>query len=212
MDLAVSTANLGLWDWNLATDEIWSTKHCREMFGLSETGQLTRQTFADTVHEEDRGRVRAEFETAMAIDQPLETEYRVALRGGEIRWLATKGSLRGGANGEPERLVGVVLDVTARKQAELEAEQQRQEMAHLTRVSVLGALSGALAHELNQPLTAILSNAQAASRIIARKPVDIEEISQILQDIMQDDKRAGDVIKHLRALLKKEESQMQPVA
>ena len=97
-------------------------------------------------------------------------------------------------------------DVTGRKQAELEARTQRQELAHLTRVAMLGELSGALAHELNQPLTAILSNAQAGQRLLAREPVDLAEVRDILHDIAEDDRRAGEVIKRLRAMLKKDEA------
>lgn len=102
-------------------------------------------------------------------------------------------------------------DLTELKHAEAEALQHRQELAHLTRVSVVGALSGALAHELNQPLTAILSNAQAATRLMSREPVDVVEIKQILKDIVDDDKRAGHVIQHLRSLLKKDTPDRNPV-
>ena len=71
-----------------------------------------------------------------------------------------------------------------------------------TRVAVVGQLSGALAHELNQPLTAILSNAQAAQRFLKRDSVDLDEVRAIIDDIVSDDKRAGEVIRRLRALLK----------
>ena len=102
-------------------------------------------------------------------------------------------------------------DITGRRQAELEAQQQRRELAHLTRVATLGELSGALAHELNQPLTAILSNAQAGNRLLARNPVDLEEVREILQDIAKEDRRAGEVIQRLRAMLKKEEAKILPL-
>lgn len=102
-------------------------------------------------------------------------------------------------------------DITSRKEAELEAQQQRRELAHLTRVAMLGELSGALAHELNQPLTAILSNAQAAQRLLARRPVDLAEVRDILQDIAKEDRRAGEVIQRLRAMLKKEEAKILPL-
>jgi PAS domain S-box-containing protein len=204
--------NLGLWDWDLKTGKIWATKSCREMFGMGETEALTRRSFADSILPEDRSRVQSEIDDALAKQQPFETEYRVTLPNEPPRWIATKGSPREDVGQGVRRLVGVVQDVTARKQAELEAEQQRQELAHLTRVSILGALSGALAHELNQPLTAILANAEAATYILSQDPVDMEEIRQILQDIIHDDKRAGDVIKHLRALLKKDESLMRTIS
>jgi two-component system sensor kinase FixL len=87
--------------------------------------------------------------------------------------------------------------------AELEVQKRRQEMAHLTRVSTLGELAGSLAHELNQPLTAILSNAQAAQRFLAVQPADVEEVREVLKDIVQDNNRASEVIRRLRDLAKK---------
>jgi signal transduction histidine kinase len=91
----------------------------------------------------------------------------------------------------------------ALKLAEVEAQKQREQVTHLTRVAILGQLSGALAHELNQPLTAILSNAQAAQRLLERRAVDLADIQAILDDIVADDVRAGDVIARLRVLLRK---------
>jgi PAS domain S-box-containing protein len=105
----------------------------------------------------------------------------------------------------------IARDITARKRAEVEALQQRAELAHLSRVTMLGELSGSLAHELNQPLTAILSNAQAAKRFLARDDVDLEEVRDILTDIVEQDKRAGEVIHRMRLLLKKGEVQQQPL-
>jgi C4-dicarboxylate-specific signal transduction histidine kinase len=107
--------------------------------------------------------------------------------------------------------VTTVRDVTEQRQMEREAREQRQQLMHLTRVASLGELSGAIAHELNQPLTAILSNAQAARRFLAKDPVDLVEIREIVEDIIQSDKRAGEVIRRLRAMLKKGETQLLPV-
>jgi PAS domain S-box-containing protein len=109
----------------------------------------------------------------------------------------------------PEGLsvLATIVDISERKRAELEAARQRDELAHLSRVTMLGELCGSLAHELNQPLTAVLSNAQAAQRFLAGEHVDLAEISEILQDIVAEDKRAGEVIQRLRLLLKKSEAQ-----
>jgi signal transduction histidine kinase len=98
-----------------------------------------------------------------------------------------------------------------RKRAELELQEQRRELTHLSRVAILGELSGALAHELNQPLTAILSNAQAAQRLLTQESPDLPEVGAILNDIVDEDKRAGEVIRRLRALLKKGETQLQAI-
>jgi C4-dicarboxylate-specific signal transduction histidine kinase len=108
-------------------------------------------------------------------------------------------------------VIASVVDVSERKRSELEAARQRDEMAHLARVAMLGELSGSLAHELNQPLSAILSNAQAAQRFLARDPPQLDRVTEILADIVKSDKRAGAVITRLRSLLRKEEPQHQPV-
>ncbi len=102
-------------------------------------------------------------------------------------------------------------DVTEQRQNERTAARQRDEIAHLSRVATLGELSGSLAHEINQPLMGILSNAQAAQRFLSRDDVNLDEVREILADIVEDNKRAGEVIKRLRALLKKGEMQKRPL-
>lgn len=105
-----------------------------------------------------------------------------------------------------------VIDITERKRAEQEAREQRDEVFHLSRVASLGQLSGSLAHELNQPLGIILSNAQAAQRMLAQEPLDLPELREILADIVSEDRRAGEVITRLRALLKRGETRLLPLA
>jgi two-component system, LuxR family, sensor kinase FixL len=104
-----------------------------------------------------------------------------------------------------------VVDVTERKQRDRDAARQRDEMAHLARVAMLGELSGSLAHELNQPLAAILSNAQAAQRFLNREVPQLDKVREILADIVKSDRRAGAVITRLRSLLRKEDAQHQPL-
>ena len=105
------------------------------------------------------------------------------------------------------RTLTVVIDRTER----YELRRNRQELAHLTRVSTLGELVGSLAHELNQPLTAISSNAQAAQRFMATQPIDLAEVREILQDLVQDNHRASEVIRRIRALVKKGELEAAPL-
>jgi signal transduction histidine kinase len=107
---------------------------------------------------------------------------------------------------------GAVLtrsDVTARRTAQLEIEEQRRDLSHLARVAVLGQLTGALAHELRQPLSSILSNAEAARHLIKREAIDIGELREILGDIVSEDRRATQVIDGLRGLLKRGETRAQ---
>ncbi len=100
-----------------------------------------------------------------------------------------------------------IIDISERKQAELEAARQRNEMAHLSRVTTVGELSGSLAHELNRPLGAILSNAQAAQRMLANGGIDVAEFREILNDIVSENKHAAEVIRRLRLWLQKGEVQ-----
>jgi two-component system sensor kinase FixL len=104
-----------------------------------------------------------------------------------------------------------VVDITMRTQAEQATARQRDELAHLSRVAMLGELSGSLAHELNQPLTAILSNAQAAQRFLAQSPPRVDKLAEILVDIVKSDHRAGAVIQRLRSLLRKEAPEHHPL-
>src|SRR5262249_13462012 len=103
-------------------------------------------------------------------------------------------------------------DVVASTRIEREAREQRAQLKHLSRVAMLGELSGGIAHELNQPLTAILSNAQAAQHYLNNRTATPEILSEILHDIVLADQRAGEVIHRLRALFKRGETQFGPLA
>jgi C4-dicarboxylate-specific signal transduction histidine kinase len=130
---------------------------------------------------------------------------------GQIRWVSVRARSRADGDGTPHQFSGIFVDITDQKTAELQAELQRQEVTHLMRVSVLGELSGAIAHEVNQPLTAILSNAQAALYFLAQDKPNLAEVRDALQDIVQEDNRAGEVVHRLRSLLKKGETRAEPV-
>ena len=105
-----------------------------------------------------------------------------------------------------------IVDITERKRVELELAQHRNELSHLSRVTTMSELSSSLAHELNQPLAIILTNAQAAQRLLAQEPPDVAETRDILGDIVSEDERAGEVIRRLRALLKPGQTQLSPLS
>jgi two-component system sensor kinase FixL len=112
---------------------------------------------------------------------------------------------------EPPVILLSIVDISERRLNERKAATQRDEIAHLSRVAMLGELSGSLAHELNQPLAAILSNAEAAQRLLARDPPQIQTVTEILADIVSSDRRAGAVIERLRSMLRKEEVKHAPL-
>ncbi len=105
--------------------------------------------------------------------------------------------------------VGILADITEQKRIQKKLHDQRLQLTHVARVAAMGELTAALAHELNQPLTAIMSNAQAALRFLERKNPEVEEVRQILQDIVADDKRAGEVLQRIRRLMRRDHSQFE---
>ena len=103
----------------------------------------------------------------------------------------------------------LLVERRRRQLAELEARGRLLEVVHLNRTATAGALSASVAHELNQPLGAILSNAEAAEVLLAANPPDLHLLKEILADIRRDDQRAGEIIRRLRGLLKKSEIELQ---
>lgn len=210
MALAARAAELRLWEWDIKRDEIWSTNPARVWVGNAKPELNGFEHFLNILHADDREPVRQAVQRALAGNGHYESEYRIVLPDGQLRWFSSRGSVEF-VDAAPLRMYGVAIDISGRKQAEWEAQQQRQELAHLSRVTLLGELSGSLAHELNQPLTAILSNAQAALRFLGQDAPSLDEVRDILNDIVDEDKHASEVIRHLRLLLKKGEVEHQPL-
>ncbi|HEX5219018.1 MAG TPA: MASE1 domain-containing protein [Verrucomicrobiae bacterium] len=183
---------------------------------LDFTGRTLEQELGEGwiegVHPDDRPRCLRIYHESLDARKPFEMEYRLRHKDGHYRWVFGCGVPRFMPDGSFVGYIGSCLDIAERKDAELQLQEQRAEVTHLSRVAVVGELSGAVAHELNQPLTAILSNAQAAQRRLAQEPIDLDEIRDILTDIVNEDKRAGEIIRRLRALLKKGEMQLQPLS
>ena len=211
MDLAANAADLALWVWDIARDEIWTTDKGRDLFGFAKAEPQDFAHFAERLHPDDHDPVRSAVAAAFENGGEYHSEYRVLSGAQPLRWIAARGRVEFAADRRPLRMRGVSIDITARKQAEQEVQDRRAELTHLSRVAMLGELSGSLAHELNQPLTAILSNAQAAQRFLARPELDRAELEEILGDIVDADRHAGEVIRSLRLLLKKGEVRRQPL-
>ena len=207
IDLATKAAGLVVWTWDIPRDEVWLSNKDRALFGFSQGEKLTAERIRSVVHPEDRQLVRQLSEDALRTGREIENQYRVLLPDGRVRWVTRLGRVEFDADGKPLRERGILMDISKRKHAELEAARQRHDLAHLARVTTLGELSGSLAHELTHPLAAILSNAQAAQQFLDGDDVDLKEVSEILNDIVTEDERAGEVIHRLRSLLKKGEPQ-----
>lgn len=181
-------------------------RNVANLFGLTPR-ELIGKTIAELgVSEEQAKRLRRDDRIVIDTGQELIIgEERLIDAAGKERLFHTIKRPILDRDGHRPLILGVSTDITARKQAELEIERQRNELAHLSRITMLSELSGSLAHELNQPLAAILANAQAAQRFLAKEPPNLAEVRDILGDIIEDDRHAGGVIQGLRLLLKKGE-------
>jgi two-component system, LuxR family, sensor kinase FixL len=154
---------------------------------------------------------RMDLEVLNTLQERFIPEEQITDAQGKTRWLQTVKRPIIEKDGTANQVLGASTDITRRKETESELRRQRENLAHVTRISAMGELAASLAHELNQPLTAILSNAQAAQRFMAASPADLEEVHEILKDIVRDNIRASEVIRRMRALVKKEELESAPL-
>jgi signal transduction histidine kinase len=211
MTLTAASANVGLWQFDRVTNQFWATEHCRAMFGLGGDVPLTRETILATIHPEDREAALSSFQVTRNAKHSVLHDVRVVLPDDKVRWIRIRARSHFSNGDDPNRLSGVFADVSEQKAAEAEAALQSQQIAHLTRVSVLGELSGAIAHEINQPLTAVQSNAETGLDLLADSPPDLAEIREALEDIVHDSRRASEVIERLRNLLRKSERKSESI-
>ncbi len=200
-EFVAASVDIGLWQFNHYTKSFWTTIHCRTMFAI-ERVNATSSDFASRIHGEDRHLFEKILQPAVH-GTSTSCEFRISLPTGETRWIRAQSCVHRGATEGTDEISGFFRDITAGKEAEAASELQARELAHLGRVSQIGELSGGLAHELTQPLTSILANAEAMKAMLMSGAPDLAaEAANILDDIISEDKRAGDVIHRLRALLK----------
>ncbi len=205
--LATAGGSVGVWDWNVTTNEVYVDPSIKTMLGYDEDeGDARLDGWLPYMHPEDAPAVVALARARIAEGAShFEVEHRMVHKDGSVRWFIARGTVIRDMDGRAVHVIGTDTDVSEQRRARAEVEEQRRQLAHLGRVAMLGELSGALAHELNQPLSAILANAAAAQRYLAKQPPHLDEVEEILQDIVHDDHRASAVINRLRSLLKKGE-------
>jgi len=212
MELATAAGELGLWVGDVPSRELWVNPPMRSLFGWADDQAVRWEDVLERVHPEDRDRAARSVGRIARDGGAFLFEGRLRLPDGSEKWITAKGLATHSPNGKPLRTQGIVVDITARHTAELAAQRHRNELLHIGRVHVLGQLSCALAHELNQPLGAILSNAEAAEMLLQSGAPDLRELCDILADIRKDDQRASDVIRRMRSLLSRHEMEFAPLS
>jgi len=206
INLAADSADLAFWVIYPEQNSAWMSDKGRAIYGFDAELPLTRDLICGRVHTDERSAVHAAFDRACASHGVFESEHRLVLPYGKTRWVIARGRCLQDEHGNLLELIGVTIDVSAQKQADLQLQIQREEMSHLNRVALMGEMTASVAHELNQPLTAIANNASAARRFLERGNIDPALLQQLLQDMVADSQRAGEVIRGIRALVRKDKN------
>jgi PAS domain S-box-containing protein len=195
-------SHTGSFGWRVASGEIiWSEETFR-MFGYDKAPSIKHATVFQRVHPEDRARVEQTIDRASHDGKDFEHGYRLLMPDGAVKHVHATAHAVTDASGGVE-FVGAVTDVTARKQAEVELHEAQTHLAHVTRVTALGEMAASIAHEVNQPLAAVVTNAAACLRWLDREPANLKEARGTLRSIINDGNRAGEVIQRVRALVNK---------
>ena len=211
INLAAESADLAFWVIYPEQNTAWMSDKGRKIYGFDSKLPLTRDLICSRVHPDERAALHAAFDRACASHGIFESEHRLVLPYGKTRWVIVRGRCLEDEHGSLLELIGVTIDVSAQKQSDLQLQIQREELAHLNRVALMGEMTASVAHELNQPLTAIANNAAAARRFLERGNIDPALLQQLLQDMVADSQRAGEVIRGIRALVRKDKSVVRSV-
>jgi len=198
--------------WMSGTDKLceYFNKQWLDFTGRSLDQELGNG-WAEGIHADDRDRCLEIYGKSFEARQEFTMEYRLRRSDGQYGVLSDHGVPRFEEDGAFLGYIGSCIDVTERIRTEFELQRNREELAHVARVSTMSELTASVAHELNQPLGAILSNAEAAELFLKAEPPALDEVRDILEDIRKDDERAGDIIHHMRSLLRKHEVVLKPI-
>ena len=200
----------GSFGWRVTTGEIvWSEETFR-IFGYDKTPSVMIDTVVQRIHPDDRAGAQQTIDRASRDGKDFDHGYRLLMPDGSVKHVHATAHAVTDQSGGIE-FVGAVTDVTARERAEEKLHEAQAELAHVARVTALGELAASIAHEVNQPLAAVVTNAAASLRWLDRATPDLKEVRSALESIVNDGNRAGEVIQRVRALVNKAPDQKVPL-
>jgi PAS domain S-box-containing protein len=197
-------SHTGSWGWNIATGKlVWSEEHCR-IFGIDpRKTEPTFQWFMDRIHPEDRSLVQQTLDTAIHQRTGFSLEFRIVLPGGSVKHLNGVGRPVPMEAGSIEDYIGTSMDITERKRGEEALRVAQADLTRVARLTMMGELTASIAHEINQPLGAIVASSNACSRWLAKTPLPIDNVRRAMERIAAEGHRAGDIVRSVRTLTRK---------
>jgi C4-dicarboxylate-specific signal transduction histidine kinase len=189
----------GSFGWDVFSGKLYWSEETFRIFERDPAHQPTLDFVLQRTHPQDRAVVQQTIDRARQYRTALDFEHRLLMPDGQIKHTHIVGHPAFDEAGNLAEIVGTVMDVTERHRA----DQERQAIAHINRVTTMGQLTASIAHEVMQPIAAVVISAQAALRWIDKKPPNLEEVRQALTSIVGDGTRVGEVIGRIRALIAK---------
>jgi two-component system sensor kinase FixL len=202
--LAAAGANDGVWDWNIDTGEVYLSPRWKDILGFADDEIRNEiEEWIARVHTDDREHVSAAVERHLRGETPhFRSEYRLQHKDGSYRWVLSRGVAVRRSGGRPYRMAGSLTDVTPRRQAEEEARRRQAELAQAQRLSTLGEMAAGMAHELNQPLAAIVSYARGCVYRMQAGDAQSAELLYAIEQVAKQALRAGEILQRYRGFVR----------
>jgi PAS domain S-box-containing protein len=210
---AQKLTHTGSWAWRISgRDALHLSEEWYRIYGFDpEKGPPAFEERLQRTHPEDRAKWQEAIDHAIAEKSDYEVEFRILLPGGAVKHIHTVGHPVLNASGDLVQFVGSSTDITERKHAEESLRQAQTDLAHVSRATTMGELTASLAHEVNQPITAALTDANTCMRWLARDRPDLKEAREAASRVVKDAKRAAEIIGRIRLLFRKGASQRELV-
>ena len=211
---AIEGSGDGVWDRNLLTNEMKYSTRWKAMLGYAENDILpTRQEWLNRIHPEDQLRVKIAMQAYLQGESTgYSTEYRLSCKDDSYKWILARGMVVSYAeDGTPLRMIGTHTDISKRKVQEEQDKAHLNQLAHVTRMGLMGEMASGIAHEINQPLTAICTYTQVSLNMMKTEIPDFEKLAEVIYKTQQQALRAGQIIRRMRDFVKSNTKQVSTV-
>jgi len=202
-------SRIGSFSWRIATDEIIWSEQLYRIFQIDRDAQVTFELIATRIHPEDLSAFQEHIERSRRDRSDVQLEFRLKMPDGTVKYVHVAAHIRSD-HGRVEYF-GAVQDVTERRASEEALSKARSELSHVARVTSLGVLTASVAHEVNQPLSGIVTNASTCLRMLAADPPNVEGARETARRTIRDGNRASEVISRLRSLYGKKDPTIESV-